>query len=65
MTIVPAAWVEGFATRLLQLRPGKTPLGAVFDATTVFADSADLPPEEAAELFDAAEAQSVKPRAPE
>ena len=51
MTIVHASWVKGFATRLMQLRPGKSPLDAVRDATTTFADSAHLPPEQAAELF--------------
>lgn len=51
MSVVPASWVESFATRLMQLRPGKAPLEAVRDATSVFEDSAYLHPEEAAELY--------------
>ncbi len=51
MTIVHASWVEGFATRLMELRPGKTPLDAVRDATSTFEESSFLPPEEAAEIF--------------
>jgi len=51
MTVVHASWVQGFATRLLQLRPGKHPLDAVRQATHVFEHSSMLPPEVAAEDF--------------
>ena len=51
MSVVPASWVESFATRLMQLRPGKAPLDAVRDATCVFEDSSYLHPEEAAEIY--------------
>ena len=51
MSVIPAAWVEGFASRLIQLRPHETPLDAVRAATNTFDDSSMLPPEEAAEIF--------------
>jgi hypothetical protein len=51
MSIVHASWIESFARRLMQLRPAKMPLDAVRDATSVFAESSCLPPEEAAEVF--------------
>lgn len=51
MSVVPASWVESFATRLMQLRPGKAPLDAVRDATSVFEDSSYLNPEKAAEIY--------------
>ena len=51
MTVIRASWVQGFATRLLQLRPGKHPLDAVRQATHVFEHSSMLPPEVAAEDF--------------
>ena len=51
MSIVHASWIESFARRLMQLRPAKMPLDAVRDATSVFAESSWLPPEEAAEVF--------------
>ena len=51
MGVIPASWVEGFASRLMQLRPGETPLDAVRAATSTFEDSSMLPPAEAAEIF--------------
>lgn len=51
MTIVRASWVEGFATRLMQLRPTTFPLDAVRDAASTFEESSYMPPEEAAEIF--------------
>ena len=50
MGVIPASWVEGFASRLMQLRPGETPLDAVRAATSTFEDSSMLPPAEAAEI---------------
>ena len=60
MTIVHASWIESFATRLMQLRPAKTPLDAVRDATSIFEESSYLPPEEAAEMFAAVDAPPAK-----
>lgn len=51
MSVIPASWVEGFASRLMQLRPGETPLDAVRAATSTFEDSSTLSPAEAAEIF--------------
>jgi len=63
MTVIRASWVQGFATRLLQLRPGKHPLDAVRQATHVFEHSSMLPPEVAAEDF-AASALAEQPVSP-
>jgi hypothetical protein len=60
MPTVEASWVENFAARLLQLLPTKTPLDAVRDAASTFAESSYLPPEVAAEQFAAGSAASVR-----
>ena len=51
MSVIHASWVEGFAARLLQLRPGKHPLDAVRQATHAFEHSSMLPPDVAVEDF--------------
>ncbi|MES3013602.1 MAG: hypothetical protein V4750_07740 [Pseudomonadota bacterium] len=46
-----ASWISRFAQHLLQVRPELQPLDAVRSASSAFADSAQLPPEEAAEAY--------------
>jgi len=58
--IVHASWIESFATRLMQLRPAKTPLDAVRNATSTFQESSYLAPEAAAELFAAVDEPPAK-----
>jgi hypothetical protein len=64
MSVIPASWVEGFASRLMQLRPSETPLAAVRAATSMFEDSSTLPPKEAAEIFATHSDSSADVRAP-
>ncbi len=51
MTQPVAAWIERFATRLIQLQPDVRPLDAVRNAATAFNDTSDLSPEDAAETY--------------
>jgi len=43
-----ASWISRFARRLLEVQPELRPLDAVRSASQAFADSAQMPPEEAA-----------------
>jgi hypothetical protein len=66
MGVIRASWVEGFAARLMQLRPGKHPLDAVREATRNFEHQSTMSPEAAAEDFVATSAadlpRSLPPR---
>ena len=63
MPEVIASWVERFATRLLQLQPGKVPLDAVRDAIAIFPEAGRLTPEDAAERHGACnKAPQSRPR---
>ncbi|MES3012261.1 MAG: hypothetical protein V4750_00830 [Pseudomonadota bacterium] len=46
-----ASWISRFAQHLLQVQPELQPLDAVRSASSAFADSAQLPPEAAAEAY--------------
>ena len=51
MPQVKAAWIERFASRLLELQPHRTPLDAVRFASSTFHDALELEPGKAAEEY--------------
>ena len=62
MSQITAAWIERFATRLIELQPGVLPLDAVRNATCAYRDASRSAPEVAAAVYVAAAGQ-VLPRA--
>jgi hypothetical protein len=51
MPQVKAAWIERFASRLIELQPTRTPLDAVRFATSTYPEAPNVEPARAAEHF--------------
>ena len=61
MPQINAAWIERFATRLIQLQPDLHPLDAVRNATCAYREASELTPEDAAKIYLAAADSSAEP----
>jgi hypothetical protein len=59
MSQITAAWIERFATRLIELQPQVFPLDAVRNATCAYRDASLSAPEVAAAVYVAAGGPSL------